>query len=202
MFRRLFATLVLVLMGAHAAYAGSASTFVSSMADRAIGVMGNAGTSPAAKKSSLRGILLGSFDLNAVSKFALGTTWRSLDAGQKAEYQRLYQDMVVEVYSRRFNDYSGQTFTVTGEEEQDNGDVLVHSVVKSKSSADVKVDWRVRTKAGAPKVVDVLVEGVSMAVTQRSDFASVMQQGGGSIEPLLRYLKDQARAKVAVDAKK
>lgn len=184
-------TLLVGMNSAHAA--GSASSMISGLAQKAIAVMQDAGASEAAKKAKLQSLLVSNFDLNAASKFALGRAWREATPAQQAEYRKLYQAMIVEVYSRRFGDYNGETFLVKGETKQANGDVLVNSVVKSAGSNGIKVDWRVRKN----RVVDVIVEGVSMAVTQRSDFAAVIERGGGKLDALLSYLRNQAAGKVA-----
>lgn len=193
MFFKVVAMALVLLLGVQNATAGSASALIDGLAQRAIAVMKDSATAPAAKKAKLQTLLVNGFDLNAASKFALGRAWRTATPAQQAEYRKLYQAMIVEVYSRRFADYSGETFTVIGETKQSNGDMLVNSLVKSAGGGDLKVDWRVR---GA-RVVDVIVEGVSMAVTQRSDFAAVIEQGGGKLDPLLAYLRTQAQGKVA-----
>ena len=71
-------------------------------------------------------------------------------------------------------------------------DTLVTSYIVASTGGDkFQVDWRVRNKGGSYKVVDIVVEGVSMSQTQRADFASVIQRGGGGIEPLLVHLRGQ-----------
>jgi phospholipid transport system substrate-binding protein len=64
-------------------------------------------------------------------------------------------------------------------------------IVSPEGKPPVKVDWRVRNKDGRYKIVDVLVEGVSMSLTQRSDFSSVIQAGGGDVQVLLNHLKQK-----------
>ena len=101
--------------------------------------------------------------------------------------------MVVNVYAQRFGDYKGQKFEVKSARPVGNGDVLVTSfIIPTDGSDNIQVDWRVRNKGGTMKIVDVLVSGVSMSVTQRSDFSSVIQRGGGSVDVLLKYLKEKS----------
>ena len=88
-----------------------------------------------------------------------------------------------------FSEYEGQEIEVVGSRAQNERDVLVNSILKQASGPDVKVDWRVRQRNGKFRVVDIIVEGVSMALTQRSDFSSVIQRGGGDIEALLSHLR-------------
>ena len=70
-------------------------------------------------------------------------------------------------------------------------DILVNSEVQAQNGQAIKVDWRLRDRKGSFKVIDVIVEGVSMSVTQRSDFSSVIQRGGGNIEVLLKHLRGE-----------
>jgi len=98
--------------------------------------------------------------------------------------------MVIDVYASRFGEYNGETFEVVSHRVDGKSDFLVNSFVKGLSGgAPLKIDWRVRNKDGNMKVIDVIVEGVSMTLTQRSDFASVIQRGGGDVEALLEHLR-------------
>jgi phospholipid transport system substrate-binding protein len=100
--------------------------------------------------------------------------------------------MVVNDYTQRFGDYKGQKFQVKSARPVGNGDVLVSSeIIPTDGTEAIQVDWRVRPKSGTYKIVDVLVAGVSMSVTQRSDFSSVIQRGGGKVDVLINYLKQK-----------
>jgi len=114
--------------------------------------------------------------------------WRTATAGEKKEYQALFEKMVVEVYSRRFGEYEGQVLEVRSSRKDSERDVTVQSFIVPDSGPEIQVDWRVRKKDGRYRVIDVVVEGVSMALTQRSEFASVIQRGGGQVSVLLEHL--------------
>lgn len=167
-----------------------AENFVDSMAGRAIAFLGNDAMSQQQKRASFRKLLEDSFDMATIGRFALGTYWRSASESQRAEYQKQFKVMVVNVYSERFSEYTNQTFRTTGSRPDGDKDVIVSSLIESpEGKPPVKVDWRVRNKDGRYKIVDVLVEGVSMSLTQRSDFSSVIQAGGGNVQVLLDHLK-------------
>ena len=110
----------------------------------------------------------------------------------------LFEDMIVQTYTTRFEDYSGQKLKVTGSEPSGSTDYIVTSQVVQQDGPPVNLQWRVRKKDSL-RVVDVIVEGVSMSVTQRSDFSSVIQNGGGKLDALLSHLRDR---KEAADSKK
>ena len=145
------------------------------------------------KKLEFKKLLGASFDMDTIARFALGRYWNVATPTQKKEYTILFKKMVVNVYTQRFGDYKGQKFAVKSARPVGNGDVLVMSIIQPVGGGeDVQVDWRVRNTSGTLKIVDVLVAGVSMSVTQRSDFSSVIQRDGGKIDGLIAYLRQKS----------
>lgn len=169
-----------------------AVNFVKSTAERGLSFLSKPNSTMDEKKDEVRKLLGGSFDMDTIARFSLGRYWNTASASQQKEYTALFRKMVVNVYVQRFGEYKGQKFEVKSARPVGNGDFLVTSVIVPADGGDnIQVDWRVRNKSGANKIVDVLVAGVSMSVTQRADFASVIQQGGGNIDSLLKYLKER-----------
>lgn len=141
------------------------------------------------RESRVRNMLRNSFDLQTIGRFAMGTYWKTATEKQKAEYLVLFEDMIVKTYAQRFAEYSGQSFQVAGAIPANEKDSVVSSQIIQTDGPAVNLEWRVRNKGGAMKVVDVIVEGISMSVTQRSDFAAVIQRGGGNVEALIETLR-------------
>lgn len=168
-----------------------AESFVDSLASKAVGFLGNSKLSEAQKKNEFKKLLRSKFDMNTIGRFALGRYWRVSSSAQRAEYQKLFETMVVGVYSNRFAEYSGQSIEVRKSRRDSEKDATVTSAIVQDSGPEIQLDWRVRYKDGRYRVIDVVVEGVSMAVTQRSDFASVIQRGGGDVDVLLSHLRGQ-----------
>lgn len=168
-----------------------AQKFIDAMGQRAIGFLGNNSLSISQKQSEFRKLLRSSFDMKTIGRFALGRNWNVATPDQQREYQMLFEDMVVDVYSNRFNDYKGQKFDVQAFRRDGEKDTMVTSYIVPDAGEKIQVDWRVRYKDSTYKIVDVIIEGVSMSVTQRSDFASVIQRGGGSIQVLLSHLREK-----------
>lgn len=169
--------------------AEGAKNFISSMGDRGINFLGNEGMSMEAKKAEFKSLLNESFDMNTIGRFALGTYWKSATPAQQQEYLKLFNKMIIKVYSKRFSDYKGQKFEVKSARKETDKDYVVTSFIVPTDGPQVQVDWRVRNKGGSYKVVDIIVEGVSMSMTQRADFASVIQRGGGNVDALLTHLR-------------
>ncbi len=169
-----------------------AQKFVSSMAERGISFLGNESYSQAQKEAEFRKLLKSSFDMKTIGRFALGRYWNGATPQQQQEYLSLFEAMVVDVYAARFNEYKGQKLDVGSSRADGDKDTIVTShIVSPDGGSKVQVDWRVRGKGGSYKVVDVIIEGVSMALTQRSDFSGVIQQGGGDIQALLTHLRNR-----------
>ncbi len=169
--------------------AEGAKNFIASMGDRGINFLGNPNMSENAKKAEFRKLLNESFDMNTIGRFSLGTYWKTATPAQQAEYQKLFNAMIVKVYSKRFSEYKGQSFEVKSARKENDKDSVVTSFIVPTDGPKVQVDWRVRSKGGSYRVVDVIVEGVSMSQTQRADFASVIQRGGGKVDVLIDHLR-------------
>jgi phospholipid transport system substrate-binding protein len=166
-----------------------AKDFIISMGQRGIDFLANPNITIEAKKAEFAKLLDSSFDMSTIGRFSLGTYWKVATPAQKKEYQKLFRSMIIKVYSQRFSDYKGQNFDVQSVRKETDKDYIVTSFIVPDDGAKVQVDWRVRHKNGGYKVVDIIVENVSMAQTQRADFASVIQRGGGNVDVLLDHLR-------------
>lgn len=192
-----FSALVLfVVMLAAPALADTdgAGKFVQGLGDKAVGTLANKALSSEQQSKVFRDMLHNSFDLDLLGKFALGpANWKAATSEQKQEYLKLFERLVVQIYSDRFKLYSGEKFKVTSTKAEDERDSYVTSdIIKTDpAAAPTQVDWRVRNKGGRYQVIDVIVEGVSMSVTQRSEFSSVIQKNGGDIKEFLDVLRQR-----------
>lgn len=183
--------------GAEAAESKSASSptsqFVQNLGDTALMSLTSKNATRTTREKRVREILQNNFDISTIARFAMGTYWKDASETQRTEYMDLFEDMVVQTYTTRFEDYSGQTLKVDGSIVVGEKDTIVSSQVIQQDGPPVNLEWRVRNKDGALRVVDVVVEGVSMSVTQRSDFSAVIQRGGGKIEALLTSLRERRK---------
>lgn len=166
-----------------------AQNFVSSTTERALSFLSDPNLSKKQREQKFREILQSSFDMKTIGRFSLGRYWRVSTEQQRTEYLDLFEKMVINVYSKRFGDYKGEKFDVQDARSEGKSDAIVTSYITPINGPKIQVDWRIRYKNGQYKVIDVIVEGVSMALTQRSDFASVIQRGGGQVDILLNHLR-------------
>lgn len=175
-----------------------ASKFVSNLSNQALQTLGADGIALNKKEKDVRTLLSNNFDLNLIGRYVLGAAWRKASADQRSQYQALFKEFVLRTYSRRFGGYAGQAFTVTDAKPIGKKDILVSTKIARPSGPPILAGWRVREKNGAHKILDVVVAGVSMVVTQRSEFRAVIsKQGvGGLIETLrMQVTKFSAQSK-------
>ncbi|MCB9947375.1 MAG: ABC transporter substrate-binding protein [Rhodospirillaceae bacterium] len=170
----------------------AAQALVRNLGDEAIELLRETSASSAGTVAGVRDLFRTSFDVPTIGQFALGRHWRTATDAQRQEYLALFEDMVVETYARRFEGYDNQTFVVDGSRPEGERDVMVRSRILDPNGPPVEVNWRVRDRgAGNLQIIDVMVEGVSMAVTQRNEFSSIIQRNGGNIDALLQAIRDQ-----------
>ena len=173
----------------------AASAFMQSLGSEAIAELTNPDVPQPEREARFRTLLDRHFDVPAIAKFTLGRYWRTATDEQRAEFSKLFEDFIVQSYSTRFSEYHGESFQVAGSTTDQTGITVVHSKIDMPSSEDIRVDWHLRARDTSFAIVDIVVEGVSMAVTQRSEFASVIQSRGG-----VAGLLDALRAKNAQSA--
>ena len=147
----------------------------------------------AQKAAKMEDILRRGFDFQTIGRFVLGRYWNTATPQQREEYLKVFADFVAKSYSRRLAEEATITgFNINNVRDLGEGDTLVQTSITRPSGAPLNYEWRVRDRAGSPKIVDVIVEGVSLLVTQRSDFTSVAGQQG--IDGLIANLRDKAAA--------
>ena len=172
-----------------AALASNAEEFIKKAAERTFASLGEAEISDEELAQRFRTILLETFDLPKIARFTLGRYWRRASESQRTEYVKLFEDFVVLAYSNRFRDLTGKEFRINSVRNLNDSESLVVSEIVIPSRPPVRVNWRVRNRGGAYKVTDVTVEGISMSVTQRDEFAAVIRNSGGRVDGLLRALR-------------
>lgn len=168
-----------------------AAAFLQKLGDEAIDILANKDQALDAREEAVQRLLRENLELETMGRFVLGPEWRKASDEQRTEYLKLFSEFVVTTYSRRLGEYGGQQFEVTGTSQAGKSDALVVTSVSSNDgSPPVQAGWRVKTADGGRlKIVDVVVEGVSMLQTQRSEFDSVVRRSG--LEGLMDLLKEK-----------
>ncbi len=167
-----------------------AVAFMNKLWSRAIEVLNNK-TPIAQRQAQFRELFHDDFDCPGIARFVLGRYWRSASPDEQKEFLKLFEDYVVFVYTTRLSDFGGEQFKVSGSRPDQDAVIVSTDVITPGAPQPLKIDWRLVNDDGAFKIADVIVEGVSMMVTQRSEFASVIQRHGGQVQNLLDLMREK-----------
>ncbi len=190
-------TLILALSfgtQAFSAEATGAAKFISDAGQQVIQIVSDKKTTEPQRDVVFHKMFVEKFDVPAIARFALGRHWREATPAEQQTYMQEFETMIVKVYGQRFSGYAGQSFNILGSKPLETaGDELVRSnIAQPDGGPSVAIDWRVRNTGGGYKIIDVIVEGVSMSITQRNEFDSIIQSSGGQVSGLLAEMKKRA----------
>lgn len=135
------------------------------------------------------------FDLPWIAKFVVGRPWKTASHDQQKEYLRLFKNLVELTYSKRFIDYSQQKIIVSGHKLGKRKFIFVESQLADPKNpkTNVNIVWRLIPKGNTFKIVDVVIAGISMAITQRNEYSAVIKRNNGSFDSLLAAMKVQIK---------
>ena len=167
--------------------------FLQAFSDRAIAMLADDSLSKEQRAREFRSLLRSGFDMERIGRAVLGRYWRSATPEQCAEFLQLLEEFVVLFYADRLSDYSGETLRTGKAHVRGDRDALVRSRVLSPDRPAVAVDWRLRRTAEGWRIIDVMIEGVSMTITHRSEFAAVISNSPARIEGLLQKLREKTK---------
>ena len=168
--------------------------FIQVMADQAIQSFRADGLAQAERVKRFRVLFNDNFAVKSIGKFVLGRYWRKANDDEKKEYLSLFEDLMVISYVDRFGSYAGNALKLKNARTENKTTVTVFSEIKRPGGAKpIHIDWRVGTNGTIYKVLDIVVEGVSMSSTMRSDFGSILQKNG-KVSGLIDELKKKNRS--------
>jgi phospholipid transport system substrate-binding protein len=179
-----------------AAAANTAEGFVQQNIDKGYVILNNSQLSDGERRGQFRDFMLGLTDTKRIGTFTLGQYANSAPKADVDAFTNAFTDYAVAVYESRLSKYKGQSLKVTGSVERAADDVVVNADVINPGAASnaqpFKVAFRVRKTSDArPIITDIQVEGIWLALSQRSDFTAFLQQHNGSVTALTDDLKRQ-----------
>lgn len=139
-------------------------------------------------------------DLKYIGQFVTGVYWRKASETDKKAFLDAFMEFTTKSWADKFNMYTGQTIVFKGTRNAQKGQLFVDSVVQNEPPAEVI--WRIREKDGTYKIVDIIVEGVSMAMSYRNEYSAYLQANGGSLKKLTQTLKEKSESFKFADEKK
>jgi phospholipid transport system substrate-binding protein len=144
----------------------------------------------AQKEEYFRQMLRQDADLDGISRFVLGPYWRVASAEQRQEFQRLFEDYIIRSDGPLLVQHSGGTFRVTGSRTEPAG-VIVTSQITSPQGRPIEMDWRLGFSDGRYKIQDLSIDGVSAAMSRRSQLEALMARAGGQVATLLAMMRQE-----------
>jgi len=145
----------------------------------------------AQRRERVASILRQAVDIEGTGRFILGRWWRVASPAEQREYLRLFEETLIRNLAGRFGEFQGVSFAVGRTQRRTEDDVLVTTIVERPGMAAFNLDWRVAEINGQPRIVDLVAEGTSLRLTQRSEYSSVVQRGGNQISALLTAMRGQ-----------
>lgn len=166
---------------------------INTLVDSALTVIKDPSETEAQRQEKFRSLLEQGFDIPRIARFVLGRYWNGATDQERQRFTSLFENWIVSTYSSRFSSYTGQTIKIIGTRQESNVSTVVESeFIDPNGAPPAKIEWRVLKRPdGSYKIVDVAVEGVSMALTQRDEIATVADRSGGTIAGLNNALEQR-----------
>ena len=165
--------------------------FVQSTVNRASKLLGE-DISKDKKIEKLKLIAKETVDIKGIGFYTLGSLRKKLDDGQKKKYSKLFREYFLKSFSSRLSEYTNPEIDVLSKEVLSENYTIVNSLLKGTSERpEVKIDWRVYTKNPEnPLIRDLIIEGLSLARTQKEEFASILNSNNNQIDALFKSLEE------------
>ena len=187
---KIFTIIFLYLLGTNNLFSIEPDIFVQSTVNRASKILSEE-ISKDQKIEQLKLIAQDTVDIRGIGFYTLGSSRKNLDENQKKEYQELFNKYFLKSFSSRLAEYTNPEIEVTGKEKLNENYTIVNSLLKgTEKRPEVKIDWRIYTKnVDKPLIRDLIIEGLSLARTQKEEFASILNSNDGDINALFKSLE-------------
>jgi len=173
--------------------ANDPGSYVMEITESAINTLTDKSVNQSIKEVQFGKLFDKNFDVPSISRFVLGKYWKQASIDQKKKFIKSFRNYIVKTYSSRFNEYSGEQLKLLNTENESNPKIfLVHTALERQDAPMIKVDWRIGKKKDRFVILDIIIEGISLAITQRSEFVSVIDQNEGNIDQLISMLIEKS----------
>ena len=173
-------------------YSSDPQTFVKEMVNDAINTLSNKNLTDEEKANFVENLAMDNVDINGLGLYTLGELRKSADKTNLEKYQRTFEKYFLKSLTSRLTDYSSNKFEVISSEKKSSNYTIVKSkIAKSENQPEIKIDWRIYTKnSEKPLIRDLIVEGLSLARTQKEEFASILSSNNNDINILIIKLEE------------
>ena len=190
-FKKFYLILFVFILSFTSANSVEPEIFVESTIKKATNILSN-NNSKENKIKQLKVVAKETVDINGIGLYTLGPVRKTLDTTQKEKYIKLFEQYFLKSFSSRLVDYTNPDISILGKEKLNENYTIVKSLLSGNSERpEVKIDWRIYTKnPNNPLIRDLIIEGLSLARTQKEEFASILNSNDGKIEALFKTLED------------
>ncbi len=189
--KKIILVLLILILNTNSAYSIAPDVFVQSTVNRASQILSKNITKDE-KINQLKSIASETVDIRGVGFYSLGSTRKVLNDDQKKKYFDLFENYFLKSFSSRLAEYTNPKIEVYGKEVLNKNYTIVKSLLVGTSERpEVKIDWRIYTKNPEnPLIRDLIIEGLSLARTQKEEFASILNSNDGDIIALFKVLEE------------
>jgi len=174
--------------------AAQAEAFVQKTTQEGLVEIINANVSKAEKDQRFKALFNQALDLDFIGKFVLGRYWRTATPAQQKEFISVYRELNTKTWSQRFDDFKGKKFVFKGTSPSTSADqIFVNSEVPMDQGNPAAVVWRVKEKNGTFKIVDIIIENVSLAITARNEYTTYINKSKTGVDGLIAHMKDMLK---------
>lgn len=171
-----------------------AENFIKKVTTQGIEQIINANVSQEEKDKRFEKLFNEYLDLDFIGKFVLGRYWNTATATERAEFIEVYRQMNIKTWSKRFDEFKGKKFIFNGTSASNSkNQIFVNTTVPMKQGAPAKVVWRVKDTNGTLKVVDIIIENVSLAITARNEYTAYIKKSKNGIADLIEDLRQKSK---------
>ena len=164
--------------------------FVNRLAENIINNVLTADVSQDEKLTRFRAEFTEALDLKNIGQFVLGIYWRKATPTEREAFLKAFMDFTTKSWADRFDSYQGQKIVFSGVRNADKNQLYVDSTIQN--NPPVEVIWRLKQKDNGYRIIDIIVEGVSMAMSYRNEYSAFLQTHGGSVDALARELQTKS----------
>ena len=184
--------LFLYFQGSLLSYSSNPKDFINELVNDAISKLADKSVTKDEKASFIEKIALDNVDINALSLYTLGELRKSSNEEDISNYKKTFQQYFLKTLTSRLTEYSSSKFEIIGEDKKSTNYTIVNSkVAPENDGVEIKIDWRVFTKnPNKPLIRDLIVEGLSLARTQKEEFASILNSNNNDIKVLIKKLDE------------
>ena len=189
--KKVFTLIFTFILNFNSIQAIEPSVFVQSTVNKASQILSK-NISKEEKMSQLEIIAKETVDIIGIGYYSLGSKRKELDANQKEQYSKLFEGYFLKSFSSRLAEYTNPEIKVNGKKVLNENYTIVNSIlVETNERPEVKIDWRIYTKVSTnPLIRDLIIEGLSLARTQKEEFSSILNSNDGDINALLKTLEE------------